>query len=96
MPLEYVILDFSPVTHIDATGLHTLETIVETLAGHGTQVVLANPSQEIIALMRRGGLFDMIGRDYVFITVNEVGAAPRLMILWGERCWRVSDAAPRR
>ncbi|PNW70519.1 hypothetical protein CHLRE_17g723350v5 [Chlamydomonas reinhardtii] len=71
VPLEYVILDFSPVTHIDATGLHTLETIVETLAGHGTQVVLANPSQEIIALMRRGGLFDMIGRDYVFITVNE-------------------------
>jgi hypothetical protein len=36
--LSYLVLDFSPVTHIDASGMHALETWIVEAAGSGVQV----------------------------------------------------------
>lgn len=47
LSLEYVILELSPVTHIDAAGLHTLEELIKSYHGRGIQLVLTNPSSQV-------------------------------------------------
>ncbi|GLC36560.1 Proton/sulfate cotransporter 2 [Pleodorina starrii] len=69
--LEYAILDCSPVTHLDATGIHGLEQLVEHFANGGTQLVLCNPSAKVVKAMETAGLPDMLGRDYIFVTVHD-------------------------
>ncbi|KAG2497041.1 hypothetical protein HYH03_005043 [Edaphochlamys debaryana] len=69
--LEYAIIDMSPVTHIDATGIHALEGWIEHFAGTGTQLVLCNPSVKVIKALETAGVPDMIGRDNIFVTVYD-------------------------
>ncbi|KAG2489555.1 hypothetical protein HYH03_012006 [Edaphochlamys debaryana] len=71
IPLEYAILDFSPVTHVDATAVHTLEILIEALAEEGTQLVLANPSTAVIRSLDKARVCDILGRDWIFVSVNE-------------------------
>ncbi|GIL90343.1 hypothetical protein Vretimale_18206 [Volvox reticuliferus] len=68
---EYAILDFSPVTHLDATGIHGLEQLIEQFAENGTQLVICNPSVKVVKAMETAGLPDMLGRDYIFVTVHD-------------------------
>ncbi|EFJ51511.1 hypothetical protein VOLCADRAFT_79619 [Volvox carteri f. nagariensis] len=69
--LEYAVLDFSPVTHLDATGIHGLEQLIEQFANNGTQLVICNPSVKVVKSMETAGLPDMLGRDYIFVTVHD-------------------------
>ncbi|KXZ44585.1 hypothetical protein GPECTOR_65g203 [Gonium pectorale] len=71
VPLEYCILDFSPVTHVDATAVHTLEELTEQHLHNGTQVVIANPAAAVVRALERSGLMDMLGREWVFVTVDD-------------------------
>ncbi|KAG2433274.1 hypothetical protein HXX76_008342 [Chlamydomonas incerta] len=69
--LEFAILDMSPVTHIDATGVHALEGWIEHFANVGTQLVLCNPSVKVIRELETAGVPDMLGRDWIFVTVHD-------------------------
>lgn len=69
--LEYAVLDMSPVGHIDATGIHALEGWIEEFARNGTQVVLCNPSAKVVKALEIAGVPDMLGRDYIFVTVHD-------------------------
>lgn len=64
-------LDFSPVTHLDATGIHGLEQLIEHFANSGTQLILCNPSVKVVKAMEAVGLPDMLGRDNIFVTVSD-------------------------
>ncbi len=72
--LQYAVLDFSPVTHIDATGIHALEGWIEHFAKAGCQLVLANPSSKVIKAMEISGVPDMLGREWIFVTVHDAVA----------------------
>ncbi|GFR50731.1 hypothetical protein Agub_g12988 [Astrephomene gubernaculifera] len=69
--LEFAIMDMSPVTHIDATGIHALEGWIEHFANGGTQLVLCNPSAKVIKALETAGVPDMLGRDWIFVTVGD-------------------------
>ena len=64
----------SPVTHIDATGIHALEGWIENFAENGTQMVMCNPSSKVIKALETAGVPDMLGRDYIFVTVHDAVA----------------------
>jgi sulfate transporter 4 len=43
VPLQYLLLDMSPVTHLDSTGAHLLEKLHAELVSQGVQLGLCNP-----------------------------------------------------
>ncbi|PNH07849.1 Proton/sulfate cotransporter 2 [Tetrabaena socialis] len=69
--LEYAVLDMSPVTHIDATGIHAVEAWIEYFANTGTQLVLCNPSHNVIKVLETAGVDTMLGREWIFVTVHD-------------------------
>lgn len=71
MPLAFCILEMGPVTHIDAPGCHALEELMEEFHKAGVQFVLSNPSASVIRSMERAALFDVLGREWVFVTMQD-------------------------
>jgi len=69
MTVQYIILDFSPVSRVDTTGLHMLEDMYSTQKQLRTQLCLCNPSIEVTDRLIRSGLADKLGRQYMFTSV---------------------------
>eukprot|EP01023_Acetabularia_acetabulum_P017954 TRINITY_DN19038_c0_g1_i2.p1 TRINITY_DN19038_c0_g1~~TRINITY_DN19038_c0_g1_i2.p1 ORF type:complete len:768 (-),score=144.29 TRINITY_DN19038_c0_g1_i2:2692-4830(-) len=69
--IRYVILDMSPVSNIDATGVHVLEEIVHEYKEREVQLVLCNPSRKVMTTMENAGLTHLIGRDYIFVRMHD-------------------------
>lgn len=60
---QVLIIRMHLVTAMDATGLHALETIVLRMREQGRIVVLSGVHQQPLALMRRSGFVDCLGRE---------------------------------
>ncbi|PSC73493.1 sulfate transporter -like [Micractinium conductrix] len=82
-PLQWVILNLSPVTEIDVSGVHLLESLVEELHVGGVQLALANPSGQLLRLLRRAGLLDRLGVDNIFDNMHEAVQHARLAMAMG-------------
>jgi len=67
--VEYIILDLSPVSHIDTTGLHVLEDMHATQTREGVKVCFCNPNMHVISRLVQSGFVDSIGREYFFPSV---------------------------
>lgn len=69
--VHYVIIEMSPVTHMDSTGIHLLETLHQELADQGIQLILCNPSTPVVEIFERAGLPDVLGREWIFVRVHD-------------------------
>jgi MFS superfamily sulfate permease-like transporter len=67
--IQYILLELSPVSRIDTTGLHMLEDMYTTQKQLKTQLCLCNPSVEVTARLVQSGLAEKLGRDHVFPSV---------------------------
>ena len=66
-PLEFMILDLSPCSHIDATGSISIGTeLGKHLARQGIQVVLAGPNGKVLRSLERSKSIRYIGKEWVF------------------------------
>jgi sulfate transporter 4 len=70
-PLQFLILDLTPVHHIDSMGLHMLEELVFRMKERSIQLMLANPGRGIVKDLERVNIPDLIGREFVFVSVHE-------------------------
>lgn len=73
--VEYLVLDMSPVTHVDAAGLHMLGVLCEQLHSRGVRFVLCNPNKKVVAALERGGVPQRVGREWIFVRVHDAMAA---------------------
>lgn len=69
--VKFVIVDMSPVSHIDPTALHQLETMVGTYRSRGQELVFADTSSRVVDSMIAAGLVDKIGESFFFASVHE-------------------------
>ena len=53
--LEFIIMDLSPVTDIDASAVHFLQDWITQHQTRGVQPVFANPSRLVVRLLERSG-----------------------------------------
>eukprot|EP00195_Chlamydomonas_chlamydogama_P003258 CAMPEP_0202921966 /NCGR_PEP_ID=MMETSP1392-20130828/77673_1 /ASSEMBLY_ACC=CAM_ASM_000868 /TAXON_ID=225041 /ORGANISM="Chlamydomonas chlamydogama, Strain SAG 11-48b" /LENGTH=735 /DNA_ID=CAMNT_0049615567 /DNA_START=253 /DNA_END=2460 /DNA_ORIENTATION=- len=67
----FLIIDMTPVHHIDSMGLHFLEDLVFQCKGKGIQLILANPGRNVVNDWERIKYPDLLGRDYIFVTVHD-------------------------
>jgi len=68
---EAIILSMRGVPVIDLSGIQALHELVTELEEHGTEVYLTSVQPKVLDEMRRGGLIDIIGEEYVFDSAEE-------------------------
>ncbi|GFY89155.1 sulfate transporter 1;1 [Actinidia rufa] len=69
--IQYLIVEMSPVTDIDTSGIHALEELHRSLQKRDIQLVLANPGQVVIDKLHASSFANLIGEDKIFLTVAD-------------------------
>lgn len=69
--LEFVILDLTPVTHVDAMGASWFEEVWLEHKSRGIQLVLSNPNPRVLRILDRTGFLDKLGREWIFVRVHD-------------------------
>ena len=59
--VAFVVLDLTPVPHLDATAVRMLLTLVSDYRAQRLQLALSNPSERVFAMMERSGLLEVVG-----------------------------------
>lgn len=75
--VEYVLLDLGGVTALDITGVEALTDARRMLATKGIKTVLVNPRIDVMEKLIHTHFIDMIGKDHVFLSVDDAIAAHR-------------------
>ncbi len=63
------------INQLDASGEEVVHHLVARLRDRGTQIVFSGLKKQILDVMRRTGLFDLIGVDNIFATEGQAIAA---------------------
>lgn len=70
--VKYIIWELNPVSHIDTSGLHTLQEMCATFKKDmDVQLCLTNPNPRVMRRMVGSGLADEIGRDHIFVSLHD-------------------------
>nr|GMD94064.1 sulfate transporter 1.3-like [Ipomoea batatas] len=69
--IEFLILEMSPVTDIDTSGIHALEELHSSLQKRNVQLVLANPGRVVIDKLHASNFTNLIGEEKIFLTVAD-------------------------
>ena len=60
--MKYLVLDGAAMDFMDATGLEVMQAIL-LKAPRGLRVVLADPSRDLLDILKRGGVLQQLGED---------------------------------
>ncbi|KAL4428322.1 hypothetical protein ABPG75_002411 [Micractinium tetrahymenae] len=69
--IRFVVIDMSPVTDIDSSAMHFLDDFIDELATDGIELVLANPSQQVLLALKRSNLVKKIKEDNVHVNMAD-------------------------
>ncbi|XLU28293.1 hypothetical protein S245_064359, partial [Arachis hypogaea] len=72
--IQNLIVEMSPVTDIDTSGIHAFEELYKSLQKREVQLILANPGPVVIEKLHASKLTDLIGEDKIFLTVADAVA----------------------
>lgn len=78
--IQYLIVEMSPVTDIDTSGIHALDELHKSLTKRDIQLVLANPGPVVMDKLHASKFTDVIGEDKIFLTVSDaiMTCAPKI------------------
>lgn len=69
--IDFMIVEMSPVTDIDTSGIHALEDLYKSLRKRDIQLALANPGPVVMEKLRASKFTEVIGHDKIFLSVGE-------------------------
>ncbi|KAK2663853.1 hypothetical protein Ddye_002427 [Dipteronia dyeriana] len=69
--IQYLIVEMSPVTDIDTSGIHALEELYRSLQKRDVQIILANPGQVVVDKLHASEYTELIGDDHIFLAVAD-------------------------
>ncbi len=72
---DVVVLELHQVINLDTTGLDTLQSLHRLLQRRGGRLVIAEPNEQPLSLMRRSGFVDELGEGAVFDELDAALAA---------------------
>ncbi|XP_009369645.2 sulfate transporter 1.2 [Pyrus x bretschneideri] len=79
--IQFLIVEMSPVTDIDTSGIHALEELHRSLQKRDIQLVLANPGPVVIDKIHASHVSTMIGEDRIFLTVADAVSSCSLKLV---------------
>ncbi|MEZ5357788.1 MAG: SulP family inorganic anion transporter [Candidatus Zixiibacteriota bacterium] len=68
--LKHIIIMANGINELDASGEETLSNLVTRVREAGIDISLTGLNNAVIGAMKRTGLYEKIGRDHLFRTVN--------------------------
>ncbi|KAG0453987.1 hypothetical protein HPP92_025291 [Vanilla planifolia] len=69
--IEFLIVEMSPVTDIDTSGIHAFEEMYKKLKKRDVQLVLANPGSLVMEKLHASNFTEQIGHENIFLTVGD-------------------------
>jgi sulfate transporter 4 len=69
--VQFLILEMSPVSHVDTSALHILQDMNKTYSARGIQLCFSNPSVNVMERFVTSGLADEVGREHFFVTIHD-------------------------
>jgi sulfate transporter 4 len=69
--VQFVVLELSPVSHIDTSALHMMHEIKTMFCDENIQLCLANPNPRVMQRLVHSGFADEIGRDHIFVALHD-------------------------
>lgn len=72
---KYVLVVGDAINQLDASGEEVIHHLVERLKSAGITLVFSGLKKQVLDVMRATGLFDVIGQDKLFATVDQAIAA---------------------
>jgi sulfate transporter 4 len=69
--VKFMILELSPVSHVDTSALHILHDMCNTYKERGIQLCLSNPSTQVMEKFQVSGLVEEIGQDHIFVGMQD-------------------------
>ncbi|KAI9192289.1 hypothetical protein LWI28_020665 [Acer negundo] len=78
--VEHVLLDLSGATAIDMTGIETLMEIRRILTARDIKFGIVNPRIEVMDKLALAHLVDIIGKDSVYLSIDEAVEACRFSL----------------
>ncbi|KAI4389432.1 hypothetical protein MLD38_001660 [Melastoma candidum] len=73
--IQFLIIEMSPVTDIDTSGIHALEELHRSLIKREVQLVLANPGPAVINKLHASSFPQLIGEEKIFLAVADAVAS---------------------
>eukprot|EP00814_Leptocylindrus_danicus_P004121 CAMPEP_0116009252 /NCGR_PEP_ID=MMETSP0321-20121206/3328_1 /TAXON_ID=163516 /ORGANISM="Leptocylindrus danicus var. danicus, Strain B650" /LENGTH=502 /DNA_ID=CAMNT_0003478191 /DNA_START=135 /DNA_END=1644 /DNA_ORIENTATION=- len=70
-PIKFMIVDFSPVSSIDTSGIHIIKDLYEDYSSRDVQLCLCNPNITVMQKLVDGGLVKLIGEKYMFVSTYD-------------------------
>lgn len=79
--IQFLIVEMSPVTDIDTSGIHALEELHKSLQKRNVQLALANPGPVVIEKLHASNFTTLIGEDNIYLTVAHAvyACSPRVV-----------------
>ncbi|CAH1447374.1 unnamed protein product [Lactuca virosa] len=78
--LQYVVLALSAVGNIDTSGITMLGEVKKLMERRGLKLILANPGGEVIKKMNKAKLIDVVGEEWIYLTLGEAVGACNFML----------------
>ncbi|OIV96205.1 hypothetical protein TanjilG_14882 [Lupinus angustifolius] len=72
--IHYLVVEMSPVTDIDTSGIHSLEELYKSLHKRDVMLVLANPGPIVMEKLHASNLTDLVGEHKIFLSVADAVA----------------------
>ncbi|OIV91568.1 hypothetical protein TanjilG_08980 [Lupinus angustifolius] len=72
--IQYLIIEMSPVTDIDTSGIHALVELFKSLQKRDIQLLLANPGPIVMEKLSASNLTHLIGEHKIFLSVADAVA----------------------
>lgn len=69
--IKYMVLELSPVSHVDTSALHILEDLHSNYQERGVQLCICNPGVSVMEKFVLSGLADSVGRQHIFTSVHD-------------------------
>lgn len=69
--IQFLIVEMSPVTDIDTSGIHALKELHSSLQKRNVELVLANPGPVVVNKLHASSFTELIGEDNIFLTVAD-------------------------
>lgn len=69
--IKFLIIEMSPVTYIDSTGIHAIKEIYHEYKSRQIQMALCNPSPRVMETLAKAEIPDLIGESWYFVRVHD-------------------------
>jgi len=70
-PIKFLIIDLTPVSHIDTTAMHVVHDVVTSYKSRGIQLCFCNPNKSVMEKLEVSGLLNDLGEQYMFVRTHD-------------------------